>query len=91
MVTTGRCTPVTTLARAWAPAFDTDPTAPASEGLPCAVDCLGDGCWGTAALCPEPGDDTPLSPLDSLGVPALDTPGAPTLGIAAPLPLLDLL
>ena len=90
IVTTVRCGPVTLLARLWLTAFDAGPAAPASEGLPCPVDCSGDDGWGTAALFPEPEEDPPFSLLDLLGVPEFDTLGAAALGTAAPLSPLDL-
>ena len=90
IVTTVRWGPVTLLARFWLPAFDASPAAPASEGLPCPVDCLGDEGWGTAALFPEPEEDPPFSLWDLLGVPEFDALGAPPLGTAAPLSSLGL-
>ena len=90
IVTTVRCGLVTLLARLWLPAFDAGPAAPASEGLPCPVDCSVDDGWDTAALFPKPEEDPPFSSLDLLGDPEFDALGAPPLGTTAPLSPLGL-
>lgn len=85
MVTTAWCAPVTPLAIACSPTFDTDPGAPDCDGLPSAFDCSGDEFWGAAAF------DTSLSLLGMVVDPAIGAPGDATSGDDAPLALLDLL
>ena len=85
MVTTGWCVPVTPLAIACSPAFDTDPVAPDCDGLPGALDCSGDEFWGAATF------DTSLSLLVLVVDPAIGAPGDATPGDDAPLALSDLL
>ena len=85
------CAPATPLARAWATAFDADPAASASDGLPCAFDCSDDDGCGTPALFPGPGDDAPLSLKELPWDAAFDMPGDPALGDDVPLSPLELL